>query len=345
MRMTTLGGTGIKISRYCLGTMMFDRCADPARMLDLALDAGLNFVDTADAYGQGAVEEILGRALTGRRDRIVLASKVFFPMGNDPNQSGGSRRWITRAVEDSLRRLGTDYLDLYQLHRFDPDTDLDETLSVLSDLVRAGKVRAIGTSTFPAEQIVEAQWTAERRGHIRFRCEQPAYSILVRGAETSVLPTCRRYGMATLGWSPLAGGFLSGKYRAGQPIDLHTGRPASYPHRFDPAIPANARKLEIVETLTTLATEGGWSLPHLAMAFTMAHPALTAAIIGPRTPAQLADLLAGADLALDDAVLDRIDKIVPPGVTVNALDANSQTPHTLHDPASRRRPPKDRSAR
>jgi len=340
MRMATLGGTGIQVSRYCLGTMMFDRCDDPGdpdRIVGAALDAGINFIDTADAYGHGAVEEMVGRALRGRRDRVVLATKVYFAMGDDPNMSGGSRRWITRAVEDSLRRLGTDHLDLYQVHRPDPRTDIDETLSVLSDLVRAGKVRAIGTSTFPAERIVEAQWAAERRGHVRFRCEQPAYSILVRGAEAAVLPTCRRYGMAAIVWSPLAGGFLTGKYRLGRPVDLRAGRPARYPKRFDPALPANARKLEVVEELAGLAAEVGCSLPHLALAFTMAHPAVTSAIIGPRTPAQLADLLDGADLRLDDDVLDHIDDLVPPGTTINPADAGSQLPPALADPAERRR--------
>ncbi|MER6943341.1 aldo/keto reductase [Nonomuraea sp. NPDC000554] len=348
MRMTTLGGTGIRVSRYCLGTMMFDRCGDPgepARIIDAALDAGINFIDTADAYGRGAVERVVGHALKGRRDNVVLATKVYFAMGDDPNMSGASRRWITRAVEDSLRRLDTDYIDLYQVHRFDPWTDIDETLSVLSDLVRAGKVRAIGTSTFPAEQIVESQWVAERRGHVRFRCEQPSYSILVRGVEAAVLPTCARYGMAAIVWSPLAGGFLTGKYRKHQPMDLHAGRPASYPQRFDPALPANARKLEIIEDLITLAKEIGCSLTHLAMAFVTAHPTVTSAIIGPRTTAQLTDLLNGADLRLDDDVLDRIDELVPPGTTINRADAGSQLPQPLLDLALRRRTPMDRSAR
>ncbi|MCP2342283.1 aldo/keto reductase [Actinomadura rupiterrae] len=341
MRMTTLGGTGIKVSRYCLGTMNFDRCedpGDPSRLVDAALDAGINFVDTADAYGRGEVERLVGRALKGRRDDVVLATKVFFPMGEDPNMAGGSRRWITRAVEDSLRRLDTDYIDLYQLHRPDPATDIDETLSVLSDLVRAGKVRAIGTSTFPAEQIVEAQWVSERRNHVRFRCEQMSYSMLVRGPETSVLPTCRRYGVGAIAWSPLAGGFLTGRYRKQQPMDLGTGRAARYPQRFDPSPPGNARKLEAVEELLVLAEQAGCSLTHLAMAFVLAHPAITSAIIGPRTPAQLADLLDGADLRLDDDVLDRIDQIIEPGTTLNRADAGSQLPPSLTDASLRRHP-------
>jgi aryl-alcohol dehydrogenase-like predicted oxidoreductase len=346
MHKTTLGRTGIKVSRYCLGTMNFSRCApgDPARIVDAALDAGINFIDTADAYGRGEVERMVGQAIEGRRDRVVLATKVFFAMGDDPNMSGGSRRWITRAVEDSLRRLNTDYIDLYQLHRPDPATDIDETLAVLSDLVRAGKVRAIGTSTFPAEQIVEAHWAAERGGHIRFRCEQPSYSILVRGPEAAVLPTCRRYGMGAIVWSPLAGGFLTGKYRKGRPMDPSSGRPASHPQRFDPSVSANARKLEIVDDLIDLADQVGCSLTHLAMAFVMAHPAVTSAIIGPRTLAQLTDLLDGAGQRLDDDVLDQIDQIVRPGTTVNRADAGSQLPPPLVDPDLRRHPHACRSA-
>jgi aryl-alcohol dehydrogenase-like predicted oxidoreductase len=348
MRMRTLGGTGIKVSPYCLGAMMFGAWGnsdhdDSVRIIHAALDGGINFIDTADVYSQGESEEIVGKALHGRRDQVVLATKAHGSMGEDPNESGNSRRWIVREVDNSLRRLQTDYIDLYQMHRPDPSADIDETLSALSDLIHAGKVRAIGSSTFPAEQIVEAQWTAERRGRERFRCEQPPYSILARGIETSVLPTCARYGMGVIAWSPLAGGWLTGKYRKDSDIDMTSGRASRIPARFDPSLPENARKLEIVEELVKIAADAGTSLTHLAVAFVISHPAVTSAIIGPRTMDQLTDLLKGADVTLDDAVLDRIDQIVPPGVTLNAADAGWQPP-ALTDPALRRRPVTGRSA-
>jgi aryl-alcohol dehydrogenase-like predicted oxidoreductase len=348
MRMRTLGGTGIKVSPYCLGAMMFGAWGNPdhddsTRIIHTALDAGINFIDTADVYSQGESEEIVGHALRGRRDAVVLATKAHGSMGDDPHSGGNSRRWIVREVDNSLRRLQTDYIDLYQMHRPDPSTDIDETLSALSDLIRSGKVRAIGSSTFPAEQIVEGQWVAERRGHERFRCEQPPYSIFARGAEAAVLPTCARYGMGVITWSPLAGGWLSGKYRQESDIDLTSGRAQRIPGRFDPSLPANARKLEIVEELVKIAADAGTSLTHLAIAFVIAHPAVTAAIIGPRTMEQLQDLLAGADVALDDAILDRIDQIAPPGVTLNDADAGWQPP-ALTTPTLRRRPQEDRSA-
>ena len=347
MRMRTLGGTGIKVSPYCLGAMMFGAWGNPdhddsTRIIHAALDAGMNFIDTADVYSHGESEEIVGQALRGRRDTVVLATKAHSSMGDDPNCAGSSRRWIVREVDNSLRRLQTDYIDLYQMHRPDPATDIDETLSALSDLIRTGKVRAIGSSTFPAEQIVEAQWVAERRAHERFRCEQPPYSIFARGAEAAVLPTCARYGMGVITWSPLAGGWLSGKYRKDSDIDLTSGRAQRIPGRFDPSIPGNARKLEIVEELIKIAADAGTSLTHLAIAFVITHPAVTAAIIGPRTMEQLEDLLAGAGLTLDDEILDRIDQIVPPGVTLNDADAGWKPP-ALTDPYLRRRPEPDRS--
>ncbi len=348
MRMRTLGGTGIKVSPYCLGAMMFGAWGNPdhddsTRIIHAALDAGINFIDTADVYSQGESEEIVGHALRGRRDAVVLATKAHGSMGDDPNAGGNSRRWIVREVDNSLRRLQTDYIDLYQMHRPDPSTDIDETLSALSDLIRSGKVRAVGSSTFPAEQIVEAQWVAERRGHERFRCEQPPYSIFARGVEAAVLPTCARYGMGVITWSPLAGGWLSGKYRKESDIDLTSGRAQRIPGRFDPSVPGNARKLEMVEELVKIAADAGISLTHLAIAFAIAHPAATAAIIGPRTMDQLKDLLGGADVALDDAILDRIDQIVPPGVTLNDADAGWQPP-SLTDPTQRRRPISERTA-
>jgi aryl-alcohol dehydrogenase-like predicted oxidoreductase len=346
MRMRTLGGTGMKVSPYCLGAMMFGAWgnadhADAVRIIHAALDAGINFVDTADVYSAGESEEIVGEALQGRRDQVVLATKAHAAMGSDPNMAGNSRRWLVREVEASLRRLRTDYIDLYQIHRPDPATDIDETLSALSDLVHAGKVRAIGSSTFPADEIVEAQWVAELRGHVRFRCEQPPYSILARGAETSVLPACARYRMGVIVWSPLAGGWLTGKYRSAQDVDMTTGRAARLPLRFDPSLPANQGKMAAVEELAKIAEEIGTSLTHLALGFVMAHPAVTSAIIGPRTMDQLTDLLAAAKLGLDDDVLDRIDKAVPPGTNLNRADAGYDPP-SITDPSLRRRPVPDR---
>jgi aryl-alcohol dehydrogenase-like predicted oxidoreductase len=348
MRMRTLGGTGIKVSPYCLGAMMFGAWGNPdhedsIRIIHAALDAGINFIDTADVYSAGESEEIVGQALLNRRDDVVLATKAHSPMGQDPNMRGNSRRWIVREVENSLRRLQTDYIDLYQMHRPDPDTDIDETLSALSDLVHSGKVRAIGSSTFPAEAIVEAQWTAERRGHVRFRCEQPPYSIFVRGIEAAVLPACERYGMGVIVWSPLAGGWLTGRYRKDADVDMSAGRARRIPQRFDPKVPGNTAKLAAVEELIKISADAGCSLTHLALAFVTAHPGVTSAIIGPRTMEQLTDLLAGADVTLGDDVLDRIDQIVPPGVTLNPADAGWQPP-SLTDPAARRRPQPVRAA-
>jgi aryl-alcohol dehydrogenase-like predicted oxidoreductase len=348
MRMRTLGGTGIKVSPYCLGAMMFGAWGnrdheDSIRIIHAALDAGVNFVDTADVYSAGESEEIVGQALRGRRDDVVLATKAHSPMGEDPNMRGNSRQWIVREVENSLRRLQTEYIDLYQMHRPDPDTDIDETLSALSDLIHAGKVRAIGSSTFPAEQIVEAQWVAQSRDRERFRCEQPPYSILVRGIESAVLPTCQKYGMGVIAWSPLAGGWLTGRIRKETGVDMTTGRAQRLPLRFDPSLPGNVAKLAAVEELIKVAADVGCPLIHLALAFVIAHPGVTSAIIGPRTMDQLTGLLAAAELTLDDDVLDRIDQIVPPGTTLNPADAGWQPP-ALTDPALRRRPPATRAA-
>jgi aryl-alcohol dehydrogenase-like predicted oxidoreductase len=300
------------------GNRDHDECV---RIIHHALDGGINFIDTADVYSMGESEEIVGKALKGRRDDIVLATKFHGAMGRNPNQQGNSRRWIIREVEASLRRLGTDWIDLYQVHRPDPSCDIDETLGALSDLVHQGKVRYIGSSTFPAEEIVEAQWAAERHGRERFRCEQPPYSILTREIERAVLPTCQRYGMGVIVWSPLNGGWLTGKYRLGRDIDMTSGRAARIPQRFDPALPGNQRKLELVEELLKIAADAGCPLTHLAHAFVLEHPAVTAAIIGPRTMEQLTDALAGADVKLDAAVLDRIDAVVAPGTNLNAADS------------------------
>jgi aryl-alcohol dehydrogenase-like predicted oxidoreductase len=263
-------------------------------------------------------------------------------MGEDPNARGNSRFWIMKEVENSLRRLNTDYIDLYQVHRPEVNCDIDETLGALSDLIHQGKVRYVGSSTFPAEEIVEAQWTAERRNRERFVCEQPPYSILVRGIERDVLPTCDRYGMGVIPWSPLAGGWLSGKFRKGAELPTE-GRARMLPQRFDPSLPDNARKLDLIEELLKVAADAGCSLPHLAVAFVLAHPAVTAAIIGPRTMEQLTDTLAGASISLDDEILDRIDALVPPGTNVAADDAG-YAPPGLARPWERRRPAGRRAA-
>jgi len=340
MRYRTLGRTGIEVSSYALGAMMFGSVGNPdhedsIRMIHRALEAGINFVDTADFYSAGESEEIVGKALRGRRDDVVLATKLGLPMGDGPNRKGASRRWIIAEVENSLRRLQTDYIDLYQIHRPDPDADIEETLSALSDLIHSGKVRAIGSSTMPASEIVEAQWAAERRGLERFRSEQPTYSILTRDIENEVLPVAQRYGMGIMVWSPLAGGMLTGRIRKGQPTDLRRAGHFAYL--------SDERRIDVVEQLIPVAESAGMSLTHLALAFVVAHPAVTSAIIGPRTMAQLDDLLAGADLALGDEVLDRIDEIVPPGTDVGRLDMAYQTP-AITIPAMRRREFEDRAA-
>jgi aryl-alcohol dehydrogenase-like predicted oxidoreductase len=353
LRYRTLGGTGIEVSVQCLGTMMFGEVGNPdhddcIRMIDVAIENGINFVDTADAYGTageygtGESEEIVGKALIGRRDSIVLATKGHFQMGEGRNRSGNSRRWIIQAVEASLKRLRTDWIDLYQVHRPDPSTDMEETLSVLTDLVRQGKIRAFGCSTFPADQIVDAYHIAERRGLERFRTEQPPYSLLTRGIEAFVLPLCERLRMGVLTWSPLAWGFLSGRYRKGQLVDLTTGRPSIDPARFDPANPETAVKLEIVEQLVELATSIGHTLPELALAFPTVHPGVTSVIIGPRTLEQLESALAAATITLDDAALDRIDEIVAPGTDV--YSAGIWVPPALGDGSQRRRPIEARAA-
>ncbi|MGW1465184.1 aldo/keto reductase [Streptomyces sp. NPDC002308] len=341
MRYRTLGRTGIKVSPYCLGAMMFGAMGNPdhddsVRIIHKALDAGINFVDTADAYSRGESEEIVGKALKGRRDNVVLATKAHLPMGDDPNQQGNSRRWLIRALEDSLRRLGTDHVDLFQIHRPAPDTDIEETLSALTDLVRAGKVRAIGSSAFPATDIVEAQWTAERRGLQRFRTEQPTYSILNRGIEREVLPVCERYGIGALVWSPLAGGLLTGRYRKGREATTHRAG-FGFEHLKD------ERRLDVVEQLIPLAEKAGMPLTHLATAFAIAHPGVTSAIIGPRTMAHLDDLLAGAEVVLSDEILDRIDAIVPPGTDIGRLDM-AYDPPAIQQATLRRRPDAERAA-
>jgi aryl-alcohol dehydrogenase-like predicted oxidoreductase len=339
MHYRTLGRTGIKVSPYALGTLMFATSignpdpGDSIRVIHRALDAGINLVDTADGYGDS--EEIVGRALKGRRDSVVLATKFSRAMGDDPNRQGTSRRWIMTAVEESLRRLQTDHIDLYQIHRLDPATDIEETLSALSDLIHSGKVRAIGSSTTPASDIVEAQWVAERRGLERFRTEQPPYSILNRAIEREVLLVAQRYGMGTLVWGPLAQGLLTGRVRKGERNDLRRG--GLLRHLDD------ERRLDAVEALIALAQDAGLPMTHLAMAFAIAHPGVTSALIGPRTMEHLDDLLAGLDVALGDDILDRIDEIVPPGTDVGTLD-QAYVPPGLGQPGLRRRRPAERAA-
>jgi aryl-alcohol dehydrogenase-like predicted oxidoreductase len=325
MQLHNLGRTGIKVSPLCLGAMMFGAWGntdhdDSIRIIHRALDAGINFIDTADVYSQGESEVIVGKALASKdRSSVVLATKVHGQMGEDPNAQGNSRRWIIAECENSLRRLGTEYLDLYQIHRPDESVDIDETLGALSDLVHQGKIRAFGSSTFPAEQIVEAQWVAEKHGRERFRTEQPPYSLLVRGIERDVLPTCLNYGMGVISWSPLAGGWLSGTFGAGK--ENTSRRAARLPTRYDLSLPGNQKKLEVVGELENVARDAGLSLIDLALAFVLEHPAVSAAIIGPRTMDHLESQLSATDIVLEQAVLDRLDEIVAPGTNLNVDDA------------------------
>ncbi len=336
-----LGRTGVSVSKFCLGAMMFGAWGNPdhdesVRIIHAALDAGINFIDTADVYARGESEEIVGKALAdGRRDSVILATKFHGAMADDdPNQQGSSRRWIIRAVENSLRRLGTDWIDLYQVHRPRTDTDIEETLGALSDLVHQGKVRYIGSSTFPASQIVEAQWIARDRHLQRFVTEQPPYSMLVRAVEADVLPTCLRHGMGVMSYSPLTGGWLSGRWRknTGQQSSSRANR---LPERFDLSQPANQRKLDAVEDFAQLAEQTGITLIQLAIGFVLNHPAITSALIGPRTMDQLDGQLAAADVVLAETVLDRIDEIVPPGTTINPADNSFNNPALAQ--AARRR--------
>jgi len=338
MQYRTLGRTGIRVSPYALGTLMFatsmgNAPEDSTRILHKALDAGINFIDTSDAYGDS--EDVVGQALQGRRDDVVLATKFSRPAGDDPNHQGASRRWIVTAVENSLRRLQTDHIDLYQLQRPDPQTDIEETLSALTDLVRSGKIRTFGTSGMPASDLVEAHWVAERRGLERFRTEQPPYSILNRGIERELLPVTQRYGMGVLTWGPLGQGMLTGRVRRGQATDVTR---AKFFTVFN-----DARRLDAVEQLISLAQEAGLPLTHLAMAFAIAHPGVTSALLGARTLEQLDDLLAGLEVQLSDELLDRIDEIVPPGTEAGTLD-QAYVPPALQNLDLRRRPLTTRAA-
>ncbi len=341
MEYRILGRTGVKVSPLCLGAMMFGAWGTPDHdesigIIHRAFDAGINFIDTADMYSFGESEEIVGKALAQvKREKIVLATKVHGAMGRDPNAQGNSRRWIITECENSLRRLGTDYIDLYQIHRPSPETDIDETLSALTDLVRAGKIRYFGSSTFPAHEIVQAQWVSDRRARERFVTEQPPYSILVRSIEKDVLPMCQTYGMGVLSWSPLAGGWLSGAFGAGK--ENTSRRSAMLPAHYDMTIPGNQQKLDAVNALATLADEAGLTMIQMALAFVLEHPAVTSPIIGPRTMEHLESQLTAMELRLSPDVLDRIDEIVPPGTDLNATDVG-WVPAAIADASLRRRP-------
>jgi aryl-alcohol dehydrogenase-like predicted oxidoreductase len=342
MEYRVLGRTGVEVSSLCLGAMMFGAWGNTDheechRIIQRALDAGINFIDTADVYSAGESEEIVGDFLGSigqRRQDIVLATKVHGQMGEGRNRQGNSRRWIISECEASLRRLRTDYIDLYQVHRPSPGTDIDDTLSALSDLVHAGKIRYFGSSTFPAWMVVEAHWASERRGRERLSTEQPPYSILVRGIEGDLLQVCREYEMGVLSWSPLAGGWLSGRYGTSQ--ENKSRRAERMPARYDLSLPANAAKLAAVDQLSELAAKAGHSLPELAVAFVLAHPAVTSAIIGPRTMEQLTSLLDAANILLGHDVLDAIDQIVPPGQDLNIGD-HGWVPPWVEEASLRRR--------
>ncbi|MFF3389453.1 aldo/keto reductase [Streptomyces sp. NPDC002669] len=339
MQYRTLGRTGVQVGSLALGAMNFGRIGrttqdEVTALVDAAVEGGINLIDTADMYGGGESEEMVGKAIAGRRDDIVLATKAGMPMGGGPNHRGGSRRWLVTALDDSLRRLGVDHIDLYQLHRWDPATDDEETLSALTDLQRAGKIRYFGSSTFPAHRLVQAQWAARENRLSRYVTEQPSYSILQRGAEAHVLPVTEQYGLGVLAWSPLASGWLSGAIREGR--EITTNRSTFMPQRFDLTVPANRARLDAVERLAGVAEEAGLTMIRLALGFVTAHPAVSCAIIGPRTPDHLRSQLAAADTVLSADVLDAIDAIVAPGTDLAAHEKND-TPPALLDPSLRRR--------
>ncbi|MGW5636077.1 aldo/keto reductase [Streptomyces sp. NPDC003832] len=339
MQYRTLGRTGVKVSTLALGAMNFGAIGrttqdEATALVDTALEAGINLIDTADWYGLGDSEEMLGKALAGRRDDIVLATKANMPMSEEPNHQGSSRRWLYTALDDSLRRLGVDHVDLYQIHRWDPETADEETLSALTDLQRAGKIRYFGSSTFPAHRIVQAQWAAREHRLGRYVTEQPSYSVLQRGIESHVLPVTEQYGLGVLVWSPLASGWLSGAVREGR--EITTSRSKFLPERFDLTVPANRTRMDAVERLAALADQAGLTMIQLALGFVTAHPAVTSALIGPRTIEHLHAQLAAADTVLPDDVLDAIDEIVAPGTDL-APHEKFDTPPALLEPALRRR--------
>ena len=340
MEYRILGRTGVTVSKFCFGAGMFgyfgnNDAKECNRMVDRAIEAGINYFDTSDVYSHGESETILGKALKGKRNEIILATKFALPMDQDPNHRGASRTWIIKEVENSLRRLGTDYIDLYQVHRPDETVDIDETLGALSDLIQHGKVRMIGTSTFPAEKLVEAHWCSERRNREKFSTEQPPYSIFARRIEADVLPTCERYNMGVVVWSPLSQGWLTGKWRHGQkPND--TQRQNLQPHLYQMERKDNIRKLDLINELDLISRDAGISIMHMALAFVCEHPSVTSAIIGPRTYDQLQGLLEGAEVTLDEDILDAIDKIVPPGTNISHDDDGYVAPE-IQDKSLRRR--------
>ncbi|MGX1274289.1 aldo/keto reductase [Streptomyces phaeoluteigriseus] len=339
MQYRTLGRTGVQVSSLALGAMNFGAIGrttqdEATAIVDAALEAGINLVDTADMYSDGESEEMVGKAIAGRRDDIVLATKATMPMGGERNHRGSSRRWLVTALDDSLRRLGVDHVDLYQIHRWDPDTSDEETLSALTDLQRAGKIRYFGSSTFPAYRIVQAQWASREHRLGRYVTEQPSYSVLQRGIENHVLPVTEQYGLGVLVWSPLASGWLSGAVRAGR--EITTNRSTFMPQRFDTTVPANRARLDAVEQLARVADEAGLTMVQLALGFVTAHPAVTSALIGPRTLDHLHSQLAAADTVLSADVLDAIDAVVAPGTDLAAHE-KFDTPPALLDPALRRR--------
>ena len=327
MNYRPLGRTGVNVSELCLGCMMFGAktdLADSCRIIGRALDLGVNFLDTANVYSRGQSEEITGQALkrNGKRDRIVLATKVHGQMADDdPNASGNSRRHILQQCDASLRRLQTDWIDLYQLHRPSTDIPLDETLRALDDLIRAGKVRYIGTSTFAAWQIVEALWIAKELGLNRLVCEQPPYNLLDRRIERELIPMAQTYGLALIPWAPIASGFLTGKYkRTGpDPADARLKRNdagqwgwRNYAAAFD-----------ILDRVESLARAKGCTPSQLAIAWCAQQPGITSPIIGPRTLEQLEDNLKAVDVKITDADRKALDEVAPPGgVTVPYYEAN-----------------------
>jgi len=321
MAYRNLGRTGVKVSPLCLGSMMFGQRGNPdhddcIRIIHCALDAGINFLDTANVYSRGESEEIVGEALKGRRDEVVLATKVHGEMGPGPNDGGNSRVHVMREVENSLRRLQTDYIDLYQIHRPDPSTPIEETLRALDDLAHAGKVRYIGSSTFAAWELVESYWVSERDRLARFECEQPPYSIFVREIERDVLPVCNKYGTGVIPWSPLNRGWLAGKYRRGNPVDPQSrvGRNDAFIDTPDSA--SGQRKLDLVEQLIPMAEDLGATLAQYSLAWTLTNPVVTAPIIGPRTMEQLEGNLGALDVEIPPEHLERIDEMVSPGTNV-----------------------------
>lgn len=339
MQYRTLGRTGVQVSTLVLGAMNFGAIGrttqdEATAIIDAALEGGINLIDTADFYSNGESEEMVGKAIAGRREDIVLATKAVLPMGEERNHQGSSRRWLVTALDNSLRRLGVDHVDLYQVHRWDPTTSDEETLSALTDLQRAGKIRSLGSSTFPAYRIVQAQWAAREHHLSRYVTEQPSYSILQRGIETHVLPVTQEYGMGVLVWSPLASGWLSGAIRAGR--EISTSRAIMMPQRFDLSVPANRARLDAIEQLVKIAADAGLSMIQLALGFVVAHPGVTSAIIGPRTMDHLHSQLAAADTVLSPDVLDAVDAVVTPGLDL-APEEKIDTPPSLLDASLRRR--------